>query len=266
LIRIITSESNSVVKLAKKLRDKRGRDKEGSFLIEGANLLAEARKSGARITHILLRENEDSDIMSDAEPEIDTVILGGGLFDELADTVTPQGVMAIVRKPESGSYFSTADVSQNRGQSIVVLDRLQDPGNVGGIIRSAAAAGLDGIVSVGDTADVFSRKVVRATAGAIFRIPIRFAPDGETVLKYLRTCGIRSVACTMTGDRLYSEAALTGDVAIIVGNEGGGLSPVFLAGADEHVYIPMREGVESLNASVAAAIVMFEKKRQEAIC
>jgi TrmH family RNA methyltransferase len=265
LVRIVTSESNSVVKLAKRLRDKRGRDKEGAFLIEGANLLTEAQKSGARITHIFLREKEDSGTALGGAPEIDTVMLGGALFDEIADTVTPQGVMAIVRKPERELRLGEVDF-RNDGKSLVVLDRLQDPGNVGGIIRSAAAAGFDGVVSVADTADVFSRKVVRATAGAIFRIPIRFAPDGEAVLEYLRTHSIRTAACTMTGDRSYSEAALAGDVAIIVGNEGGGLSEEFLAGADERVYIPMREGVESLNASVAAAIVMFEKKRQEAIC
>jgi TrmH family RNA methyltransferase len=257
LVRIITSESNSVVKLARKLCDKRGRDKTGAFLIEGVNLLAEARGSGARITHILLRGSADFP-RRDAYADIETVILADGLFDEIADTGTPQGVMAIVQKPETGSVAE--------GRSFVVLDRLQDPGNVGSIIRSADAAGLDGVIAVSGTADVFSPKVVRAAAGAIFRIPVHFMPDGETALNTLKARGIRSVACSMTGERVYSEATLSGAVAIIVGNEGGGLSEQFLLGADERVYIPMRQGSESLNASVAAAVVMFDKQRQEAKC
>jgi TrmH family RNA methyltransferase len=210
------------------------------------------------------------------------VVLADRLFDEIADTVTPQHVMAIVRKPSGGSCFGTYDAknadwdSAGRNEAkdflpsgpggrtaLVVLDRLQDPGNVGGVIRSAEAADFTGVVAVKGTADPFSQKVVRAASGALFRIPVRFAPDGETVLKALKERGIHVVACTMTGERPYDEATLSGNVAIIVGNEGNGLSEAFLAGADERIHIPMREGSESLNVSVAASVVMFEKARQE---
>ncbi|MDR0356895.1 MAG: RNA methyltransferase [Clostridiales Family XIII bacterium] len=316
MIKTITSEANAIVKLAKRLRGKRGRDKEGAFLIEGRNLLAEARKSGARVTHIFLREGsplcEDADALrsggvSDAfyafsreinapiraENEVDAemIALSTGLFDAIADTVTPQDVMAIVRKPVAGRYFGTDDskdgasgcfddagarpgdesrarsaLGSNGRIALAVLDRIQDPGNAGNIIRSAEAADFTGVIAVKGTTDLFSQKAVRAAAGAIFRIPIHFAPDDETVLRLLKSLGVRCVACSMGGERAYDRATLSGDAAIIVGNEGNGLSETFFNGADERARIPMKEGSESLNVSVAAALMMFEKKRQEEVC
>ncbi|MDR1029111.1 MAG: RNA methyltransferase [Clostridiales Family XIII bacterium] len=266
MIGTITSEANSIVKLAKKLRDKRGRDKEDAFLVEGDNLIEEAFKSGARVTHLILREGADGDaVAARKQSDIETVVLSDGLFRAIADTVTPRDVMAIVRKPAEGRRFGPDELAEG-SCSLVVLDRIRDPGNVGSILRSAAAADFTGVVAVRGTADIFSPKVVRAASGAVFRLPVYFASDEASTLEALRARDIRSFACDMTGDRVYHEATLTGNVAIIVGNEGEGLSAPFRAGADERVYIPMKEGSESLNASVAASIVMFEKRKQEAIC
>ncbi|MDR2156802.1 MAG: RNA methyltransferase [Clostridiales Family XIII bacterium] len=287
---VITSESNKIVRLAKKLRDRRGRDSEGAFLAEGEHLLEEARKSGARIMYVLLRESgsvrlrervsdwgcgqangRDAHVPGEADEvqEARTVVLADGLFDRLADTVTPQAVMTIVRKPCGNHRFGTEDTAEVPTDGVadraalVVLDRLRDPGNVGGIIRSAEAAGFTGVIAEKGSVDIFSQKVVRAASGALFRIPVRFVPDAAAALRALKSRGIRTIACSMAGERTYDEAPLAGDVAIIVGNEGGGLSAPFLTEADERIRIPMREGSESLNVLVAASIVMFEKRRQE---
>ena len=244
----------------------------------------ESISCGMKISHLLLREEgalarltkrekasaecllsngrfgEDENLQAGIREEIlqsaECLLLTERLFDRLADTVTPQGMIAIVEKP-------THDWADFAGGDIVVLDRIQDPGNVGSILRSADAAGFAGAIAIKGTADVYSGKVLRAAAGAAFRVPVYHAADGRAALAMLTSAGIRSVACDMSGESLYTEADLSSDIAVIAGNEGGGLSDSLREGADLRVRIPMRAGSESLNAAVAVAILMFEKCRRE---
>jgi TrmH family RNA methyltransferase len=276
----ISSSANQEIKRLSKLRSRKGRDREGTFLIEGEKMLGEAVASGARVRTILLREDgavsEEEQIdwlrqttvnfggigeseRSDEEANptnerAHALLLSRELFDKLASTETPQGVMAEVEKPA---------IDYREAESHVVLDRMQDPGNVGSIIRSAAAAGRYGVILLKGTADPFSEKVVRAAAGAIFKVPICIAKDEEEALAMLKKDHTPLIACSMDGEEVYSATDLRGKVAIVVGNEGSGLSDSLIENSDKRVRIPMSEGCESLNAAIAISILLFEKRRQD---
>jgi TrmH family RNA methyltransferase len=219
---------------------------EGRLLLDGRERAVDAQGHEGRV--------DSRSAVAGRAPVI--CLLDRRIFDSIADTVSPQGVMAVLAAPAAPARgFSSA----------VVLDRLQDPGNVGSIIRSADAAGVEAVVCVRGTADIYSRKVVRAAAGALFRSRVYFVRDAEAALELLRGCGVRAVACDMEAGTPYHAASLSGRTAIIIGNEGGGLSEAFLRAADETVHIPMEKDSESLNASVAAAVIMFEKRRQDGL-
>ncbi|MDR1815126.1 MAG: RNA methyltransferase [Clostridiales Family XIII bacterium] len=250
---VITSRDNAALKLARKLRTKSGRDKEGAFLVEGEKLIAEARGAGLVVRTVLRRGTDVADV----------------LFDEIAQTVTPQGVLAIVEKPKAPIVIlrgGEAEVAGSGPLAVLVLDRIQDPGNVGTMIRTAYAAGFGAVWCVKGTADLWSDKVVRSAAGALFRFAagIREGLEAADVLQAARATGLRVVVCEAGGVD-YSEVRLAGDgggIALVVGNEGAGVSAALREDADLTVGIPMREGAESLNAAVSAALVMYEYRRQ----
>jgi TrmH family RNA methyltransferase len=257
----ITSRANPSVKLAVKLRTRRARDEHNAFLVEGDILIEEAARSGADFEAIFVREGSDYAGYGEGTEHMSS--LPGDLFDEIVDTVTPQNVIAIVRKPE-GRVLSEAlpPGFGSESLSVIVLDRLQDPGNVGTVLRSADAAEFDAVIAVKGTADVYAPKVVRAAAGAIFRMPVLMAQDADEVIDTLREASVKLCALHMEGAD-FGDAELSGRTALVVGNEGGGVSKDFLLGAQMRVSIPMRDGADSLNAGVAASIVMFEKIRQD---
>ncbi|MDR1778592.1 MAG: RNA methyltransferase [Clostridiales Family XIII bacterium] len=236
-----------------KLKTRKGREQAGAFLAEGGKLIGEALDAGLTVREVFARSEEALAAAGVADGPRG-YILPEQLFSRLAETVHSQGVVAVVDMPQQAALPTG---------SVVVLDRLQDPGNVGTILRSAYAAGLAGAVIVKGTADPYSDKVVRAAAGALFRLPLTFAEDGQAALELLTAAGIRPVAAVMDGGVVYTQADLTGNVALLVGNEGGGISEALLTGAAEKVTIPMQAGSESLNAAVAASVLMFEKRRQD---
>ena len=257
-MKIISSTDNKTVKQLKKLHEKKGRDKENAFIVEGEKLTIEAIENNAEILIIIFR---GSIIEGFRIPDTaDVVVMTEELFDNLVDTVTPQPVMAIVKKPT----LQMPEACESNKDGYIVLDSIQDPGNVGTIIRTAEAAGFKGILSVKGTADPFSQKVVRAAAGAIFRIPIITLENEEEALTYLITKNIRPLICDASADSFHTDCNLKGDVAFIVGNEGNGISKYFLDNINDSVAIKMQKSSESLNVAIAAAILMFEKNRQEA--
>ena len=180
------------------------------------------------------------------------------MFKNIAQTKTSQGVIAAVRRP----VVSPEDIVGSGGPgNFVVLDRLQDPGNIGTIIRTADAAGYDLVIAVKGTADVFSPKTVRAAAGSLFRIPVLFVDTEEELPRFTRAAGKKLTAASPSGSRYYYEEDLSRDIALIVGNEGNGVSRSLMEKADMKIRIPMSGTIESLNASVAAAILMYETVR-----
>ena len=257
-MREITSKDNKIVKLCEQLAARKYRDRLGLYLIEGENLLEEAVQEGAAVETVLIRRD-----CRKIPPGLEdrTYILGDGLFRKLSLTDTSQGSLAIVKKPE---VSRKALLEQGAAGNFVVLDRLQDPGNIGTIIRTADAAGYGLVAVMKGTADVFSPKVVRAAAGSLFRVPVVFMNDYDELVTFVRAAGVKLAATCFDTDRYYYEEDLREDVALIIGNEGNGISPELIGRADIKIKIPMAGSIESLNAAVAAAVLMYETVRQRA--
>ena len=178
------------------------------------------------------------------------------MFDRLAQTETSQGVLAIVAKPETDA----GDFASASG-NFVVLDRLQDPGNIGTILRTADAAGYRLAVVMKGTADIFSPKVVRAATGSLFRMPVVFMDSNSELVEFTRAAGKKLVATCFDTERCYFDEDLTDNIALVIGNEGNGICKEIIESSDVKIKIPMHGNIESLNASVAAGILMYEAVR-----
>lgn len=210
------------------------------FVVQGRVLLEDAASAGIDIREVYVREGED------APPCVRTVpyVLDARTFDSVNDTVSPQGVLAVCAVPQ----HAQAEVSS--GTWFVVADGVSDPGNLGTIIRSAEAAGSDGVFVSGDAVDVWSPKTVRASAGAVFHVPVRSVPG----LTELRGLGLRLVGTTSHEGAVDMRSAdFRGPVALVLGNEAHGLSPD--APVDEWVRVPHEGRAESLNVAMAATVL-----------
>lgn len=259
----ITSKNNPVLKECIRLSQKKYRDREGKYLIEGENLIREAVLSGVTPETILICEGSrfEREMPDGVPPDPDTEIclLPPELFRKAADTVTSQGILGVVRKrTDAREQILEANSPESR---YVVLDRLQDPGNIGTIIRTAEAAGFRCVIFVRGTGDPFAPKVVRAAAGALFRVPMLFVEDTEDLIAFVRKLGKRLVVTCLDDAVPYEEAGLGAGDAIVIGNEGNGCDRELIRQADLRITIPMQGKIESLNASVAAGILLYETCR-----
>ncbi len=205
----------------------------------------------------LRRETGDSgrhyEVMSDA------------VFDYVSDTKTPQGILCLVRMREYGLdeiLGSSSAASEDAAGLWLVLECLQDPGNLGTIFRTAEGAGVTGILMDAFTADIYNPKTIRSTMGSIFRVPFYIAGDLPGTLAAMRSRGISIFAACGESGSFYTSEDYTGPTAFLIGNEGSGLSGTAMDTADRPVRIPMRGMLESLNASVAAGIMLYEADRQ----
>lgn len=254
-MRTISSGENRIFRVCEQLTHKKYRDKLGMYLIEGENLLEEAVKNGAEIKTVLARQDYGGSFYGSDDK---VFCLSDRLFDRLSQTETSQGVIAAVKKPE----FSQEEFTdKNDCSNYVVLDRLQDPGNIGTIIRTADAAGYGLIIAMKGTADVFSPKAVRAATGSLFRMPVVFMDSVDELMEFTRAAGKKLAATCFDTDRYYYDEDLRENIALIIGNEGGGISRELMESSDLKIKIPMHGNIESLNASVAAGILMYEAVR-----
>jgi RRNA methyltransferase len=243
----ITSLKNPKVAAWKALKDRKGRRESGCFLVEGRKMVEEALASAFDVETVLVQEGmELPDGLSMPVYELPAHVLAA-----VCDTKTPQGIAAVVRMKEQSAL----------GKHIVVLDGVQDPGNVGTIIRTADAAGLDGVLLSNQCADVFSPKVLRATMGSIFRMNLRTTDDLPGELTKLREKGYSILSSQLDGTPFYEREKVAEQFALIIGNEGNGVSEQVQQTATHRVRLPMRGGAESLNAAIAAAIMMYELMR-----
>lgn len=243
----ITSLKNPKVTAWKALKDRKGRRESGCFLVEGRKMVEEALKSAFDVETVLVQEGmELPDGLTMPVYELPAHVLAA-----VCDTKTPQGIAAVVRMKEQSAL----------GKHIVVLDGVQDPGNVGTIIRTADAAGLDGVLLSTQCADVFSPKVLRATMGSIFRMNLRTTDDLPGELTKLREKGYSILSSQLDGTPFYEREKVAEQFALIIGNEGNGVSEQVQQTATHRVRLPMRGGAESLNAAIAAAIMMYELMR-----
>lgn len=180
------------------------------------------------------------------------------VFAKMSDTKTPQGVLCICKC----LHYKKEDVLFGKDAFLLILEDLQDPGNLGTLFRTAEAAGVSGILMSKDTADVFNPKVVRSTMGSMLRMPFYYTDDLGATLEELKAEGMKVYGAALEGSVEYTKADYKGPTGILIGNEGAGLSKAILGHTTGNVFIPMAGEVESLNASVSGAVLLYEAKRQ----
>lgn len=259
---IIESNDNSKLKLVRKLNTKKMRHKEGLYIVEGIKILNHAIELGAEIEFVLFstrvfevsggREIVKKIYKESLEySQVDDII-----FDKLADTVTNQGVIAVIN---IRSLSDKSDISKFKNKC-VFIDSVQDPGNLGTIIRTADAAGFNEIFISKGTVDPYNQKVVRATMGSILNINIYFIDDNNGFIKELKENNYQIIVTDASSNKNYNNVEYKEKVVLVVGNEGHGINEDVLNQADYSVNIPIQGSAESLNAGVATGIMMYKIK------
>ncbi|WP_411680380.1 TrmH family RNA methyltransferase [Clostridium thailandense] len=257
----IQSKDNSLIKEVKKLKEKKHRTESNRFLIEGFRFVEEALQSNFEVPLLFISEGaldkwKNFDMEGKLQKNSKVYIVPDKLLKLISSTDTPQGVVAVVNNKNIKV--------ENKQGFYVLADKVQDPGNMGTIIRTAHAAGALGIVITKGTVDIYNEKTLRSTMGSIFHIPIIHDDNLESI-ENLRENGFKLIVSSLDTDKNFYDIDLNSKVIIAVGNEGNGISSELVDIADFKVKIPMPGGAESLNVSVAASIMMFEAVRQKLI-
>ncbi|CDF58471.1 TrmH family RNA methyltransferase [Thermobrachium celere] len=251
---MVLKRDSSIVKNAIKLKQKKYREQEDKFLVEGIRFVEEAILEGL-VDHIFYSKdiysvNGYERVLNNDLPKFE---VDESVIKELTNTTTPQRVVAVVRKPK---------IEINEDLSfVVVVDKVQDPGNLGTIIRTCDAAGVDAVYIIKGTVDVYNDKTLRSTMGSIFHIPILYYETFKDAVENLYSMGFNIYASALDGEDLY-KTDLKGKTAVVIGNEANGMSQEDIMLCNKKIRIPMIGRAESLNASVAAAVIIYEALRQ----
>jgi len=267
--RVITSSQNQYVTLVRALADRKGREKHKLYRIDGVKLTCEAISRGGEIHLLMLREGSEDAVISKSRSLYGLDLLGQGatavtvashVFDKLSEENAPEGIIAVMRYNESMHRdMCGADIDVCRGEKILLLESVRDPQNVGAIIRAAAAFSVDRIIMSRDCADIYSPKTLRATMGAMFSVRVDRVSSVCDVIDVLKRSGRRVFAAALDeGACRLGELEIKSGDCVVIGNEGHGLSGDTIRACGESVYIPMSDGVESLNAATAAAVLAWE--------
>ena len=268
---IITSRQNNLLVETHKLSDRKHRGRSGNFRFDGVKLTAEALLRGVELVAVLLRQSDSETVLArvralagqDFPDDARVVCVADHVFDSLSEETSPEGVICVARMQGEWHTVWQRDMETPPDERIMLLESVRDPSNLGAVIRSAAALGVDRLILSTDCADIYSAKTVRASMGTLFSQRIERTDALSDYITRLRADGRRVFAAALdeSAERLGSFAIQKGDCAVI-GNEGHGLSSSVIAACDRTVYIPMTERAESLNAAVAAALLMWEFCRQ----
>jgi TrmH family RNA methyltransferase len=260
-LRRIEGRHNALVKELRQAFSKGEHTADGHYAIEGFRILEEAIRSGVRFRAVFFSESaagRAEKLLSQLGAQVETLLLPDKLFENSVPTDAPQGVAALAR----WKAFSVEEVlARSQAGPLLAIAGVQDPGNLGTILRSAEAFGAGGVLLGEGTVNPFNPKVVRASAGSVFRLPLARAKLSET-FGSMKQQGLRLVATASHKGTRLDQAKLEGPLAIFIGSEGAGLSRDLIKEMDEVVAIPQAEQVESLNAGVAASIVLYEVARQ----
>ena len=260
-MQVISSKDNELIKHIKKLKDKKHRDESNEYIIEGVKLIEEAVKEKARIKKIIVcedttRKNEIPTHIMYEIAKYECVYVTNKVFASITQVTNPQGIMAIIEKGDTNVQIDyTQDI-------IVALDYVQDPGNLGTILRTVDSIGLNQIIVSKGTADAFNSKVVRSTMGAIFRVKIIEVENLPQAIKEMRKHHFKLMVTSLQTENSIYDIDFNKKI-IVIGNEANGVSKEIQDMADEKAKIPMLGRTESLNASVAAGVVMYEYVRQK---
>ncbi len=260
-MQVITSKDNEIIKSIKKLKDKKYRDEAGLYVVEGIKMIEEAIEEEADIKKIVICEEcvEAGSIEQKLLYTIakyDCIYVKEKIFNLLTDVVAPQGILAVIAKPSK-------DTNIRYDQDIILaLDGIQDPGNLGTILRTADSVNLKQIIVTKNTADAYNPKVVRSTMGAIFRVNIIETENLEKTLKEIQKNKFKVIVTSLDTNNSIYDIDYAKKV-IVIGNEANGVTKEVQEMADNKVKIPMLGKTESLNASVAAGIMLYEYVRQK---
>jgi TrmH family RNA methyltransferase len=259
----LSSKDNSVVKNLHALADPKHRKKEQAYLIEGVKMVEEALRDTATVTLLVaapsLVQHHGKGVLKLAESRgVEVLWISERLLDAVSESKTPQPVMALVRmEPHS------EDALLARESGLIVLaHQLQDPGNLGTIIRTAEAVGASGVALTRNTVDPYNAKAIRASMGSILRLPVLQVGELSSFVEKCRQKGFQTAATVVTGDKAHFDVDLAKPTVVILGQEGAGLSGDIMAGIDLRVRIPMAETIDSLNVATAAAVILYEALRQ----
>jgi len=263
-VRIVQSKQNARLKLLRRALTRPGRDAEGLVGIEGPHLLEEALRAGLRVRTIFAG-GDDIGIFNSLpgvgapDPNMEMLLVPGNSLQSILETKTPQAIAALVEMPD----WTWAHLFQQTqiAPMVVVVAGVQDPGNLGTILRSAEAFGANGLVCLPGTVNPWNPKAVRASAGSIFRLPV-IAAEPDECFSMLRQAGARIYTTAVRDATPADQINLSAPLAFLIGNEGGGVPPEIAAQADATLTIPCPGPVESLNAAAAASVLLYEAARQ----
>ncbi len=266
---MITSTANARVKQIVQWQSKaKERRKDKVFLAEGLKMYEEAPEN--RILEVYLtqeletkikeKNNEKADIWNKLQKN-GYEIVSSEVFARMSDTQTPQGILTVLKQPE----YRLEELLAQPNPLFVVLENLQDPGNLGTIIRTGEGAGITGVIMSDNTVDIFNPKTIRATMGSIYRVPFLYVKELGDVLQQLHEHGVHTYAAHLKGETFYDSFSFCEPTAFLIGNEGNGLTKTTADMAESYLKIPMEGSVESLNAAVATALLMYETHRQRSV-
>ncbi|MFW5986127.1 MAG: TrmH family RNA methyltransferase [Halanaerobiales bacterium] len=267
---IITSDKNSKIKFLKKLYKKKYRKKQGKYILEGYRIIVEALRAGADFDSLYFSPdfyNSDSgnqilDLLKNSQfynKKIKPIVIDEKLMVNITDTDTPQGIIAAVNE----NNYKTEDIF-DKSDVILLIDRIQDPGNMGTIIRTAVAAGVEGLIILKGSVDIYNLKVLRATMGAIFNIKFIKDVSLSNFFSLYRVYNdrYRLIAADLSADTYYDRMNYGNRVILAAGNEGNGLCREILEAADKRVKIPIIGDIESINVAVATGIILYDILRK----
>ncbi len=260
----LSSKDNKLIKNLHSLSNAKHRYKKRTFLIEGVKIVEEALRDNLGVLTVIaspsLMRHYGKGIIKLAESRgVDILWIAERLMDALAESKTPQPIMATVQMQQ----HTEEELLAKSSKLIIVAHQLQDPGNLGTIIRTAEAAGASGIVVSPHTVDPYNAKTVRASMGSILRMPVVPVNDLPAMIRKCRQAGFQTVATVLTGDKTHFDINLTIPTVVLLGQEGSGLPEEMMPEIDQQIRIPMAETIESLNVAAAAAVILYEAMRQK---
>ncbi len=262
---IITSRSNQLITRMAKLSDRKYRDREGLFRLDGVKLFSEAVSSGIQTEYIFIADSKREKLTAELSKELEAasgtvIFVSDEVLQKLTDEAAPQGIVAAAKFFSLGETIIPADGSFRS----IYLSSIRDPGNLGTMIRTAYAFGVERVFISSDCADIYSPKTIRASMGTVFRQPISLVGDELEFAGHAKEVGCELYAAALRRDaRKLGTFDMPRRVCFAIGNEGHGLSAEFIDSCSSAVFIPMADGCESLNAAMAATVIMWEMQRDD---
>ena len=259
---MITSFSNPRVKQVVQWQTKaKERKKDDIFLAEGIKMYEEAPEDSVREVYIIeetLKKMQQDSVLKQKLERTGYETVSTEVFQKMSDTQTPQGILTVLKRPE----YQLKKLLKVKNPLFVILEDLQDPGNLGTILRTGEGAGVTAVIMSRNTVDIFNPKTIRATMGSVYRVPFLYVDSLEDTIKSLHNANIKTYAAHLKGETYYDSFSFKEGTAFLIGNEGNGLKKETADLASSYLKIPMEGQVESLNAAIATALLMYEAHRQ----